>query len=223
VAWPVATTNATTLTLQTVDFFSMQALSGADVSVCRYADRCMPPVVSGTTDGTGNLVLPVPASMVGTELAADSYVQVTSGSTVPLFFFWGYPITQPRVAIGASGQTVFVETAAEARNSAQGIVLDPTRGTLLFVVSDCACVPATGVDVAIDRMDSAVRRFYGTNYDFAATQTGAGGSSFGGFFDVPAGTVNVTATPVSLGKVASRYTVFVEAGAVTQVMMYPTP
>ena len=67
--------------------------------------------------------------------------------------------------------------------------------------------------------DQAVREFYGTTFDFTATQTD--GSGLGGFVNVPPGAVTVTATPIALGKPSSKRTVLVRAGTFTGFYLLP--
>jgi len=44
-----------------------------------------------------------------------------------------------------------------------------------------------------------------------------------GFYNVPLGTIVLTATPIALGKVSSTAAVTVKPGALTVVEMLPTP
>ena len=115
-----------------------------------------------------------------------------------------------------------VLTPAEVKqlNPANNVIKDPARGYVAAAVFDCqGGATAPGVAITLDTADARTRGF--TPSLVAATATDNSGSSF--FRLSRAGNLLVTATPSAVGKVASKVTAIVRAGASTVVLMYPTP
>jgi hypothetical protein len=97
---------------------------------------------------------------------------------------------------------------------------DSARGTVSVAVYDCAFAAAAGVRVTLDTADMDTQAF--TTSGFFTTTTDKTGILV--FANVPKGTVQVTATPVALGTTRSgTVAAVVHAGAVTQVLLFPTP
>jgi hypothetical protein len=98
------------------------------------------------------------------------------------------------------------------------------RGAVIAVPFACAGGgPASGVRIATNSGDPAIRLYY--NDSPTDTETKAEGPVVpsAGFYNVPLGTIVLTATPIALGKVSSTAAVTVKPGALTVVEMLPTP
>jgi hypothetical protein len=91
---------------------------------------------------------------------------------------------------------------------------DPTLGYIGAYALDCTGSLAAGVEVSADNADA------GVPFHWSGATGQNGGASF---YNVPEGPLVLTATPASLGKVSSRVSVYVRAGASTQVVLLPTP
>ena len=130
-------------------------------------------------------------------------VEVTSpdASTVPLFGYWGYPfgkaVVDPTLGPGSlaanlAAQSAQVFTPAEFAGATQyiGVTQLSGRGSIGAALFDCLGNPAGGVRVTIDSHDPLVTVYSGS--DDAGT-TSRAGLAF--FYNVPPGTVQVTATP----------------------------
>ena len=130
-------------------------------------------------------------------------VEVTSpdASTVPHFGYWGYPfgkaVVNPALGPGSlaanlAAQSAQVFTPAEFAGATQyiGVTQLSGRGSIGAALFDCLGNPAGGVRVTIDSHDPLVTVYSGS--DDAGT-TSRAGLAF--FYNVPPGTVQVTATP----------------------------
>jgi len=233
VSWPAPTSNGSMLSAAVGDPITFQGLSGVTVEACYASDTsCSSAYAQGTTDATdagGSATLAVPPSLIGHGLEANNYLQATMSGAIPTLYFWGFPISQPDegfiFALGS--QAEWEQVLALEQNN---VTWESDRGTVVFHVNGCGPGDGIGVQVSLDAMDSATHQFYmqaGTP-SFTATETAgpataqsAAGS--GGFVNVAAGIVTLTATPLAIGKPSSHATVLVRAGAVTFANLFPTP
>lgn len=88
-----------------------------------------------------------------------------------------------------------------------------------MAVYDCIGATAPGVHIKLNTADDQTRSF---RPDLTESDvTDQGGLLY--FSNVPAGSVIVTATPVSLGRASSTATTVVRAGATTSLQMLPSP
>ncbi len=101
---------------------------------------------------------------------------------------------------------------------ALGIQVDPGLGVVESPVSDCHTHAAPGATVTTSV--SGLHAVYGGSSVATATDS----TALVTFFNVPAGSLDLTAIPSQLGgRPSSRETVIVRAGSVTDVSMLPTP
>jgi hypothetical protein len=215
----------TTLTTTVIDVVSGQPISGADVSICRFLDpTCGAPLTSGRSDSAGTVALPVTSSGFNT-LAADSFAQVTSSSIVPTLYFLGYPVSEPQAPIAQPYVLTVSPNAIPTFFAPE--TWDMTLGWVQFGVFDCYGLGAAGAKVTIDSTDPRIRPFYfqtlGSSLVPSFTATSTDKSGYGGFLNVPPGTVTLTADPMGLGKPSSHAHVLVRPGTFSQYFMFPTP
>jgi hypothetical protein len=229
------TTTPATLTGLAIDVTTNARVSGLDVTICRFADNtCASPLGQGTTDSGGNWKAQVAAG-----LGTDSFAQFTpsamaSESIVPEVFFIGYPVSESLAPFAAEqGITLFSTLDEYQQNLAPtGVGWDTTLAWVTFSVHDCTLALAGGVQVTLTgdplQEDAAaqVRRYYmkDSSYDFTAEATYGQGDSAGqgGFVNVPVpGQYTLTAT--ANGKAFSKGHVFVRAGIISVLFMYPMP
>jgi hypothetical protein len=236
VAWPSPNPNEAVLTVQTLDVITYAPVAGVDVVAC-YADDpdCGAPYAQGKTDIDGSAPLAIPKSPGGHDLGAGNYLRITSPGTMPLLYFWGFPVSQP-----AYNWPLAIGPGTEWQQAGPGGPQDAgsLHGTVMFNVSDCS--PGgnhlgVGVRVSIDVSDQFTSEFYyqGTPpmQTFTAIETDTSKPALpgnfvriaGGFVGVPAGIATLTATPHGAAKPSGRATVYVREGTITQVNLMPTP
>jgi hypothetical protein len=225
VNWPTVAPGTTSVAV-TVEVRAFQGpdLPGMTVSVCSGTDPdCQRPLVdAGTTDDGGMVTVQVPTSFQSFN-AIGGYVQVTSPSTVPYLYFWGFPLTQPKLRLIDSSYDQYAEqvmTPMMEQSIWSPIVpmLDPERGTVTVIVADCEGAVAPGVTVNYDSTNQAI-----VETDLLQRATSTGDKGVVTLANVPVGPLTLTAIPLSLGAISSQLTVDVRKGAQTTVTMRPTP
>jgi hypothetical protein len=208
----------------------LSPVAGVGVSVCtpNNGDCAGNPLRTGSTDAVGRVLLQVPQTTTANQSGLNGYFQLASPTIVTELWYWGFPVTRANVSLtddpnagGHAGIRVFTAAGLDADYQAFNVARDSTRGTLIALVLDCLGQPAPGVAVTIDKTDKGIIPSYGNPPSASETQTDTSGiASFG---NVPVGSVTLTATPVVLGKPASRVTVLVKPNAITWAWPYPTP
>ncbi len=223
VSWPSPRSTTVTAHFWPKDY-SGGAVSGVTASVCKATDLdCTSPLGDGEgvpPDGEITLSFPnPPESQLGQILGLDGYFKLTAPGYVPTYYYWGLPLSEPELF--AYTDLVTPSTLQEFAN-AESVNIDPARGELAVAVFDCLTTPgAAGVQVKLDTADDETRSF-DLSSDMAATVTESpSGTLF--FWNVKAGTVNVTTTPVAIGRRSGRYSATIRAGTSTILLAYPTP
>jgi hypothetical protein len=225
VSWPVPKSASVMLGYQGVEYVTQAAVADLDVTVCSPLDlTCAMPLASARTNAQGTAVLTFPnPPTYFADLGLNGYLEEVSpdGKYVPILYYWGYPLSEPNNPNISNG-VEYSATPSEYQllAGALGVTIDPTRGLIFENVSDCMFNLAPGAKVAIDVQDPAIREFYGQSNP-TATETDATGLVL--FSNVPPGPVNLTVTPVGLGKPSSKVTVQVRAGWIAAGNLWPTP
>ncbi len=223
VQWPTAKTDTRVLTVTFVNIVGGEPMAGVSVKMCGGAD-CSPPIDTGTSDANGTVHLTDTTSATnGQGYGLNGYLDVSGPNVYPALVYWGFPLSEGDALFGTP---IPLFPADQWTTFTQGTIsVDPTRGTIAAAALDCLGDQATGVSfsatgVGFDQ-ETSVRYLQGTSISPTATHTDHAGIGF--VFNVPTGSVDVTATPVGLGQVYSMNTVQVRQGTLTEVGMSPTP
>jgi hypothetical protein len=105
-----------------------------------------------------------------------------------------------------------------------GVSVDPARGHIAIVTEDCLGNQAAGVTFSAKGIDAATQLLYVAGDTLNAFgPTDEKGVAF--FVNVPVdvGSIDISATPVRLGRISSHASVTVRPGTLTQVSLAPTP
>jgi hypothetical protein len=230
VAWPPAKSMTRALTIHL-----SRALPGVTVKLCDWTDvDCATPVDNqvSTTDSTGSVTLldSSPTSANGQNFGLDGYLDLSEPAVIPpplipTLVFWNFPLSEPQanfytpiVVVSASELDLFLSLSVPDG----GVMVDTQLGIVGVTALDCLGVQAP--DVTFTMTSGAgpdTRTVYVLDQPSQVGPTGTEGTAF--FFNVPAGPVTITATPVVLGQVSSVAHVYVRDGALTEVAMLPTP
>jgi hypothetical protein len=226
----------THITLEVVNFGTPgPGISGLNVSYCSGDDpTCSAPLAGPvTTDAKGLVSLDVPIGPSIQGQVTSDYVEATSSSSssepiVPELGFVGFPFSEPsyesvnlasRPAIcTAPALVVTPDALASIYTTFLEAPQRPKTGTIAAIVGDCLAAYAAGVKVVTNIPAEAGSS---TVYFLGKGMTGAGG--FVLILNVPPGTVEVTAIPVSLDKPSGVQSVVVRDGWVTAMALLPTP
>jgi hypothetical protein len=222
VSWPGVKSTKTTIHFWTKDLMSGMALQGMEVTVCGLADPdCNTRVTSGVTGPTGEVSLQFHTPTLSTNPLGTGflgYLEATSPigspSTVPQYFYWGFPLSEADYFVYAE-----ISTPSETQSMFDALGVTPLSGygTLAVAVFDCGFSLAAGVDVTLSPPDPMTRGFTVSGAPTTTTDT----SGVLLFTNVPAGNIEVTAT--ADGRMASRVTARIRDGSATSVVAYPTP
>lgn len=212
---PAAATAKVTLTF--TDFLSMSGVAGLTVKVCGGQDvACANPLDTQTTDATGKATLtvptPAPAGFTG-------YFEATGGSIATLLAYMSNPITANTSSFYLTLSSALLPQLA----GAAGTQLDPTRGSAVTLIRDCANSPAAGLTWAASAADAKTTIGYTANNlpSPSATATDATGTAYA--LNIPVGTTTLSTfdegNKIKLGEVDA----LIRAGAVTEIYFEPTP
>lgn len=222
-SWPGADTDAPIrVKLTVISGTSASPLAAARVRVCSAVDpKCEMPVVEGTTDASGVVVVELavgPRGFGGTFLVGDSADEIW----MPIILDPGRRLTEN------TGLTAVVAERAHLAilASALGSSIDPARAHLALFVFDCGLQPGAGVQFAVEPNldDSRPIYIHADITDPRSTETDAVGQAVMVNIDldgrdpsvvIVSGTVEGRQAPV-----AERQTIL-RAGHVTEVVLLP--
>jgi hypothetical protein len=204
-----------------------QPTVGMRVQVC---DPTTPPTeCSGQSDVTndaGVVRLTIPGSAAGAAPTGYLFMTGRQLELEPVLFYWGFPTTQPSWWLYFYS---FTTTEVAGIASASGVTVMPSRAIVAVEANDCwgTYIGAPDVKFSIDPPgDSQTKLVYqvGQNFSLTADRTDPIGNAF--FVNVPVpdgGTVQVTATPISIEKPSAVVKAFVQPGTITAILASPTP
>ena len=216
VSWRSPKTATVALNFTVKDFTSGKAVPGVDVAVCGEHDlNCTQPYTQLPTNGTGQVTLPFQNVLnSASQFGLNGHLQLTSPSIVTYLFYWGFPLVEAQLTLYAN---VVTPAEFQVETKSTGVTPDLTRGTVSPIVYDCLGHPSPGAQVTLS---TTFTNEFNTS-GVAATVTGQDGIVI--FDNVPAGPVDLTAVPPAIGMPSSKVSVNVQAGAVTELLMWPTP
>ncbi|HEY2518041.1 MAG TPA: hypothetical protein VGI39_44530, partial [Polyangiaceae bacterium] len=107
------------------------------------------------------------------------------------------------------------------RYTAAGRTIDPSRGEIVVVATDCHWGIAADVEIDATGLDDRSIRYYPVNDAFSSTSKATDESGEAMFLGVPPGTVTISAGSVALGRSLGERTIIVRAGAMSFLWMHP--
>lgn len=197
--------------MQVTDLVSHAAIAGLRADLCRKVDVvCADPVTTVDSDAEGKLTFDqVEANFSG-------YVSLSAEGIVPTLYFFNPPIASNLEVPSLSLSTPQSRTALLGQLGA-----DTTRGDLLFNVVDCDGKPASGVTFTLSPADTGSIPFYLSSGLPTRNATATDATGYGGFVNVPAGTVTIRALDAKSQRVIQTLTVVVRDGAATWSKVVP--
>jgi hypothetical protein len=215
-SWPTFDTgDPVALTVHATTFASSGATAFPDalVKVCGRSDGdCTSPLSQASTDADGRLTVTLPAGFNG-------YLDVTAPDTMESLVYLSWPITMATSTYELQlGPYELYKGLVESDNG----TVDDTKGALFVYTRDCLGAPAPGVALTIVPLDVA-KYFYFVNGSPVDAQTTTTTDAIGGFANVNAGTVTLTANLGVKGKKLALFTAHVRPATLTYVTLTPTP
>ncbi len=210
---PPAVSNAAgpfNVTMHVADLISHAPLPGVQAELCRKLDvACAEPVSTVMSDAAGTINLQVEAAFSG-------YVWLQSDTIVPTLYFFNPTIDHD----------TDIPSLSMSTPSARGALLgqlgaDTSRGDILLDAWDCTGVTASSVSFSITPESSDVISYY-LSSDLPTRGPGPTDSTgYGGFVNLNAGTVTVSATDAITQEHISDLTLVVRPGTATWARMVP--
>jgi len=195
-------------------------VGGAQVQVCASADiQCAQPVGDGETNDAGYVSITVPTAETTSvaPMGFEGYQVVTAPGYLPTLAYWSFPISESTLfARPQVSPALFTSTETALAYSTfgdGGTAFDEDAGTVLVVVTDCRQSAASGVEVTTG--DPTLHAVY------QSSDGGTGSNGYAFFFNVPPSGLQVTATPLALGRSMGTFGVFVRPGAWTLLSLGP--
>jgi hypothetical protein len=224
IQWLPAEYETRTLTFHLADYFFGTAETGVTVAMCEADDVPCATPVSGPVmlDSMGYATL-AESTPNAQHLGLNGYLQFSSADLLPTLFYWGFPLTAQD---GLFSDPIRVFSAADWGQLWNGVATpDPTLGAIGMIALDCFGQPAPGITFSLSNADAGAPALYYVSgqslVSLPNAMTDANGIAL--FIDVPPGPVDVVATPAAVGAVSSRVHVHAVAGALTEVVLEPTP
>ena len=216
---PTALVTSTTVTIDAVAYAG-GPVAGLQALACNTSDfGCQYSLSDGGTDMAGQVSLTVPQSVGGAGF--EGYYQFSSpdGGTVPELVYLSVPLREATVHF-----TVYFISPLVLQGVLSHLMVTQGSGGYLGVVAhDCFDNTAPGVQFSTSApADAGVQIFYEQNGQPTPGATMTDPSGMALLTNVPAGTIDVVATPSDFGgQPASHFTVNVEDGKVTYVLLFP--
>lgn len=224
VAWPSPTKPQVVVTMQFLDLVAKVPVTAITAHPCAKMDvTCANPLGPKVSpDEKGIATLTLTASF-------DGYVEVLGTATsedagapsiVPMNVFFN----PPPVADSHFGAVpTFTRQGLTALASVHQNTIDPTLGFLFSGALDCNMKPAAGVSWEPDRTADATRRFYYVDGLPSEAAVATDPSGYGGFINMPSGTIRLFFKLQATGMRVGETSVFVRAGYLTTGFLVPTP
>lgn len=197
--------------LQVTDLVSHAPIAGLRADLCRKVDvACAEPVATVTSDASGKVTFDrVEANFSG-------YVTLSAEGIVPTLYFFNPPVSSDLEIPSLSLSTPKSRSALLGQLGA-----DTSLGDLLFNVFDCQGKPASGVSYTLSPSGSGAIPFYLSSGLPTRNAAATDSTGYGGFVNVPAGTVTIKAIDVSSQRVIQTLTLVVREGAATWSKVIP--
>lgn len=223
VAWTAPTQPQVVVTMNFIDLAAKLPVANLSVRPCAKLDvACANPLAPAvTTDQTGLATLTLTASFDGyVEVTSPSAADAGTTSITPTLVFFNPP---PNKDLHYGTVPTFTPQTLTALASAHGNTVDPTLGFLFSGALDCASKPAAGVSWEPDRVLEGTRRFYYVNGLPSEAAVATDATGYGGFINMPTGTIRVFTKVQASGQRVGEASLFVRAGHVSTGFLVPTP
>jgi hypothetical protein len=219
ITWPVPEEASRAITHTFRDFQSGDPVAGLTVVVCAKSDlTCSNPLGEGVTDAQGAVTLDMPTDASG----FDAFLDVSGPNHVSTDFWFLSRDPEASLASGSISLQILSKATVTLLTGLAEVSLDPARGSVTFVASDCGDRALAGLSVTADSADGDSVTVYLMG-SFPSTELPATHvSGTGAILNMPPGPALLTGTGKD-GRVWSQHTVNVRAGRMVGTNMRPTP
>jgi hypothetical protein len=201
------------MTATVYDNVTKAPMPGVSISTCSQLFAPCDVLGVATTDDAGLAPLSIPTNASG--YGSTGFLSLSDGGIVPEFYYWGFPLSEPTVAISVP----VIPSRFFASLLPPGAKNDPTRGYLALAITDCIGTPSPEVRVSVVPADSETTTVYfdSKTGNFSSGRTSTDGAGIALVADVLAGPtpVEVRAIPDALGRPSGVISAYVAAGTIT--------
>lgn len=148
----------------------------------------------------------------------DGFAALSHNAIAPSLYFFNPPATSN--STWAPARLTSMETAAGLVSQLGGTI-DPTRGFIIVTAEDCNGDPAEGISYTSREADSKTQVFYSVDGLVTTKTSATDPSGYGGFIAVRPGSVSITGSHETHGKIG-EISLFVRAGEVSYSRMVPS-
>jgi hypothetical protein len=210
---PASATDTREITLPVIDALSRRPLADVPIVACNKLDlTCMSPIAMVATNADGDAKLTVPTSFAG-------YMQQTERNDyVPAMYFM--PALLPDNG-RLSNFPLVPNGSFTGLALALGAQVDRTRGHAMLIIEDCQGLALPAVRFSSPQADMATTEFYVVDQIPTSSASETTPEGQGGFANLPAGVIEITATDVKTGLVFNKVTLLMRAGMVTTAYIKP--
>ena len=210
---PTSATEQREIVLPVIDALGLRYIADVPIVACNKLDYdCMNPIAKVRTNMQGEAVLTVPDNFTG-------YMQQTERNDyVPAMYFM--PSLLPEDG-RLSNFPLVPNGSFTGLALALGTQVDRSRGHAMLIIEDCQGLALPGIRFSTPQADMATTEFYVIDQipTTSASETPPEGD--GGFANLPAGTIEITATEVATGLVVNKVTLLIRAGMITTAYIKP--
>lgn len=222
VVWPQPATATYEYTYGIEEAITELRVEGATVKICAFSDpECTTPETQGTTDADGKVTLTIPAGPQG----LDGYVEISSPTIITTLGFYSYPDNEViyKDKLQEHFYMVMSPTVFGMLMDLSGVTMDTDRGHLIFSSDDCELDTAMGFSAGVSTADQDTIAVYMLGGAPTQSITATSSEGTGGVINVPPGNATVTTTHEPTGTKIGELPVIFRKGAITSVILGPTP
>jgi hypothetical protein len=193
-------------------------VEGVTVKACAADDEpCASPLDTQVTDVNGVTTLTIPTPMPH---GFEGYFELTGGAIAPMLYFVSKPVATNSLEYPAAATD---PPTIEALVALSGATADPSRGIVATRILGCDQLPAAGFTLASSTADDAsvTGYFGGSGPNPSATSTDSQGLGY--VVGLPPGKTTLVARDAGTDLPIGQLDVWIRAGFLTEVVMYPTP
>jgi len=199
------------VTMHFADLINKGPISGVKADLCRKVDvSCGDPATTVTSDATGSI------SLDSVEAGFSGYVSLQSSAIVPTLYFFNPSIdrNQDIPSLSLSNSTARAGLLAQ-------LGADTTRADVLLNASDCQGKPASGIGYELAPPVSGAIAYYLSSGLPTHNSTATDATGYGGFVNLPSGTITITATELASKTRIATLTLVVREGSATWSRVIP--
>lgn len=199
------------VTMHLADLVNHSPISGVRADLCRKVDvACGDPAATVTSDASGTVSLP------SVEAGFSGYVTLQSSAIVSTLYFFNPLIDRDQDIPSLS----LSNSAARGGLLAQ-LGADPARADVLLNASDCQGKPASGISYALTPPIAGAIAYYLSSGLPTHNSSVTDATGYGGFVNLPSGTVTITATDTESRTRIATLTLIVREGSATWSRVIP--